>query len=525
MCFYNDPSSTGECRSFILKNLIPVIGFRFFKTALVLLCLSMTQLTGLAQVPPSSAKAQLTSRFRADRILVRPKADTNLAALANFHAAQKAQVTRTFEGIDNLQIVRLPKGETVPGFIRRYEQSGLVEYAEPDYIVHVAATTPNDPYYTNGTLWGLNNTGQNGGTVDADIDAPEGWDVLTSASNIVVAVLDTGVRYTHEDLAENMWVNPNDGGHGLNVVTNGNDSNNPEDDHGHGTMVAGILGAVGNNGKGVVGVAWRVQIMACKFVDNFGYGSTSDAITCLEYARTNGAKIINASWGDYDYSLSLSNAIYSARNAGIIFVAAAGNDLRNTDIIPFYPASYDLDNIVSVAATTRTDDLVSYSNFGVTNVDLAAPGTNIYSTDFLSDSAYSTDEGTSMAAPHVTGTLALMLAKYATETHQQIINRLLSATDPLPALSGKCVTGGRLNFQKAIGPPIRLTAIPPVNNGPFQLHLSGDPNRTYIIQVATNLTYWSPVFTNITGTNGTFDFTDNQSTNSTQRFYRALSAP
>src|SRR5207247_980523 len=163
----------------------------------------------------------------------------------------KAQVTRTFEEIGNLQIVRLPKGETVPGFIRKYEHSGLVEYAEPDYIVHVAATTPNDPLYLNGTLWGLNNTGQNGGAVDADIDAPEGWDVLTSASNIVVAVIDTGVRYTHEDLAANIWVNPNDGGAGWNALTG---TNKPLDDGSsfsisHGTLVAGVLGAVGNNGK------------------------------------------------------------------------------------------------------------------------------------------------------------------------------------------------------------------------------------------------------------------------------------
>jgi subtilisin family serine protease len=155
----------------------------------------------------------------------------------------------------------------------------------------------------------LNNTGQNGGTPNADIDAPEGWDVLTSASNIVVAVLDTGVRYTHEDLADNMWSNPADGSHGTNALAGTTD---PSDDSGHGTMIAGILGAVGNNGKGVTGVAWRVQIMACKCFNNFGVGSISSAVACLDYSRVHGARIINASWG-FTNSLALSNADLSAQ--------------------------------------------------------------------------------------------------------------------------------------------------------------------------------------------------------------------
>lgn len=476
--------------------------------------------TGWSQIAGQARTSPDPVEFREDRILVKPKPGITLATLGSFHAAQSGEVMRTFEGIGNLQIVRLPTGETVRGLIGKYAQSGLVEYAEPDYRIHLASNTPNDPMYLDGALWGLNNTGQSGGTVDADIDAPEGWEVMTSASNVVLAVLDTGVRYTHEDLAANMWVNPNDGSHGLNVL---NGTNDPDDDNGHGTRVAGIIGAVGNNGKGVVGVAWRVQIMACKFMTG---GSISDAITCIDYARTNGAQIINASWGLYSESLSLSNAVYSARSAGIIFVAAAGNEERDNDALPrYYPASYDLDNIVSVAATTHTDELVSYSNFGATNVDLAAPGINIYSTDFVSDDAYFTDEGTSMAAPYVTGACALMLAKYPNKTHQQIISRVLAATDPLPALAGKCLTGGRLDLKKTLGPPLLLTPIPPTGGSPFRLQLSGDPNRTYVIQVTTNLMSWSPIFTNLTGASGTFEFTDNQSTNAPQRFYRAVSSP
>jgi len=341
----------------------------------------------------------------------------------------------------------------------------------------------------------------------------------------VVAVLDTGVRYTHEDLAANMWVNPKDGGHGLNALTGTND---PSDDNGHGTLVSGILGGEGNNGKGVVGVAWHVQIMACKCLDSAGNGNDSDLITCVDYARTNGAKIISASLDSAAYSQALSNAIYSARNAGIIFVASCGNNSINLDISPRYPACYDIDNIVSVAYTTRNDGLGILSNYGRTNVDLAAPGEQMYSTFSTSDTAYFGGvflNGTSLAAPSVAGALSLMLAQYPTETHSQIIARLLNATDPLPALAGKCVSGGRLNLRKALSPPISLTAIPAVGGGPFQMRVSAGPNRTCVVELSADLKFWSPTFTNTTAASGTFDFTDDQPTSSGPRFFRVVAPP
>ena len=492
--------------------------------ARVLFCLWLSQVTGAAQTSNFSSSQAATAVYRPDRILIQPRADIGLVTVGAFHAAQKSEVLRTFAGIGELQVLSVPEGETVPGLIAKYQRSGLVEFAEPDYEVH-AALTPNDPKYLDGTLWGLNNTGQNGGTADADIDAPEGWDVLTSASNIVVAVLDTGVRHTHEDLASNMWVNPNDGGHGFNAL---NGTNDPNDDNGHGTLVSGVLGAVGNNGRGVVGVAWQVQIMACKCLDSAGNGSDSDLIAGIDYARTNGARIINTSLDSSGYSQALSNAVLSARNAGIIFVASCGNNSLNVDASPRYPACYNIDNIVSVAYTTRDDVLGSLSNFGATNVDLAAPGEQMYSTFFASDSSYLGGnflQGTSLAAPYVTGALALMLAKYPAENYRQVINRLMNTTDPLPSLSGKCVTGGRLNLRNALNPFIRLAVIPTAGATPFQLRLASEPNRTYIIEATTDLLSWSPAFTNATSTNGTFDFTDDQSTSPVQRFYRAVASP
>ncbi len=471
---------------------------------------------------PSTNAVSTTKNFRHDQILVMPKDSVSAKALSAFHAVRQAAVVNTFEGIRGLQIVRVPKGESVEHLVASYEKSGLVEFAEPDYAIH-AALSPNDPQFLNGTLWGLNNTGQDGGTADADIDAPEAWDVLNSASNIVVAVLDTGVRFTHEDLAANIWVNPNDGGHGFNAFTGTNDV---ADDQGHGTLVSGVLGAVGNNGKGVTGVAWRVQMMAGKCLDNSGNGSDSTLIACIEYARTNGAKIINASLDSPSFSMAVSNAILAARNAGIIFVASSGNNGTNIDINPRYPACYGIDNIVSVAASTRSDTVWSLSNYGATNVDIFAPGEQIQTTWIPNDSFYtSLFSGTSFSAPYVSGAFALLVAKYPAETHQQIISRLLNAADPVPAFAGKCVTGGRLNLHNALSPVISLALIPTAANQPFQLRLSGGPNRLCVIESTTNLTSWLPVYTNTTTANGTFDFADNGSTNSSRRFFRAVSAP
>ena len=449
--------------------------------------------------------------FRGDRVLIQPRAHADDARLRQFHATHHREILQTFPGVRSLQVVQVPAGESVTNVIAQYQQSGLVEFAEPDYTGHLFSTTPNDPKFADGTLWGLNTN-----------NAPLAWDVLTSASNVVVAVLDTGVRYTHEDLAANMWSNPADGSHGWNAINHNND---PSDFGTHGTMVAGVLGAVGNNGKGVCGVAWRLQIMAGACFNGSGLGNVSDVITCLEFARTNGAKIINASWG-FTNSIALSNAMVTLRNAGVIVVAACGNSATNIDVAPTYPASYALDNIVTVASTSKADALSSFSNFGLTSVDLAAPGEQIYSTFPATDSYYYLDTagGTSYSAPYVAGACALLLAQYPADTYQDTIARLLAATDPLPSLAGKCRTGGRLNLRKALR-TIRVAALPAGTNGVFQLRVAGGLNRTVSVETTTNLVNWSPAFTNTTTTNGTFDVADITATNLPSRFYRATASP
>src|SRR5882724_10898594 len=252
--------------------------------------------------PPPSAT------FRADRILIKPREGISPPVLTGLNARLGAKILRAFPQIGNLQVISLPKSVSVTDAIVFFQRSGLVEYAEPDYNMNVL-TEPDDFRYLNGDLWNLNNLGQYGGTHGADIHATNGWNYQTSASNIIVAVIDTGIRYTHEDLAANLWRNPQenlDGYtndlYGINRVNNGRGEGDPWDDYGHGSHVSGIIGAAGNNGIGVAGVCWNVQLMALKFIDTSGNGTISDAITCIDFAASHGAKIINASWGRYAFT-------------------------------------------------------------------------------------------------------------------------------------------------------------------------------------------------------------------------------
>ncbi|MFW6158877.1 MAG: S8 family peptidase, partial [Planctomycetota bacterium] len=311
--------------------------------------------------------------------------------------AQLFSVRQAWEHVPGLATVELAEGVSVHDALDYYGDRSDVIYAEPNYRIRISApVVPDDPMFS--SLWGLHNTGQTGGTPDADVDAPEVWGMTTGDSSVVVAVIDTGIDYTHADLAANMWVNPGEiAGNGMDDDGNGyvddvhgwdfrNNDNDPMDDNSHGTHVAGIIGAVGDNGLGVVGVNWDVQLMALKFLDTDGEGFISDAIDAIDYAtmmKTDyGVDVVvaNNSWGGEGFSSSLRDAIEASRQADIVFVAAAGNNSQDNDVTPNYPASYDLDNIIGAAATNHRDELASFSNYGETSVDLAAPGVSIRST-------------------------------------------------------------------------------------------------------------------------------------------------
>jgi subtilisin family serine protease len=462
-------------------------------------------------IPYSSVSAVSESGYKEDELLVRfaPKATGT-----QFGTTEKNEILNTiglgtinheYRIVPGLSVVKLPPGKTVPDALEALNRTNGILYAEPDYKIHLLSMFPNDPNFPQ--LWGMHNTGQTGGTPDADIDAPEAWDIATG-SEIIVAVLDTGIDYTHPDLAANMWVNTREGpgdkngdgrpgiagvdddGDGLidedsegrqpgesgytNDLVNDDDENgyvddvygwdfadgdnNPSDYYGHGTHVAGIVGAVGSNGIGVSGVCWNVKIMNLKIFPNYGDEYfNSGAIAAIEYGVENGAQVLSNSWGGYTYRQSLKDAIEAANAAGVLFVAAAGNSGRD---YAAYPARYDCNNIISVMATNANDNRATgwpygqSSNWGATSVDLAAPGSDVLSCWL--GGGYEYDYGTSMSAPFVSGACALAWSMNPALSHLWVKDIILNTVDVIPALENDpeygrlCVTGGRLNLYKAV---------------------------------------------------------------------------
>jgi subtilisin family serine protease len=444
--------------------------------------------------------------------------------------------------------VVLDKGVTVEQALADYKSRANVAVAEADQVVSVAATIPNDPLFPHD--YGLNNTGQpipgdpyvgTPGTPDADIDAPEAWDITRGSMTTTVAIIDTGIQYTHNDLYLNIWINQGeippdirarltdvdgdgvitfrdlnnsvnqgpgkitdlngngyiDGGDlikpraqggwadGINQDASSepagtsytddligwdflNHDNDPWDDNvdSHGTHVAGTIGAIANNGRGVAGVNWFVQMAALKFLPASGGGLTSDAAAALDYAVAKGIPISNNSWGGTGFNDTMYASLVNAESAGHIFVAAAGNGGSdnlgddNDGTNPVFPASYDLGNIIAVAATDHTDALTSFSNYGATSVDLAAPGWYISST--YNNNTYAYMSGTSMASPHVTGVVALVESVKQGMTYTQVIHQVLDNVDVKSNLAGLMVTGGRLNAYKAVSSPGPNTSAPMV---------------------------------------------------------------
>jgi thermitase len=436
-----------------------------------------------SQSDQNPGSIQVSGEYAPDRLIVRYNTDQfrsesammSAQSVTNAEAGSSVVNDLSSSGVPGMQIVQI-KSSSLKDAMKTYEEDPNVMYVEPDYKISVSPvetvgrtsdvdtlqttsnTYPDDPGFK--YLWGLHNTGQSpfSGTAGADIDAPLAWGVTTGSSNMVVALVDTGVDYTHPDLVANIWTNPGEiAGNGIDDDGNGyvddvrgwnfvSKNNNPMDDNGHGTHCAGTIAAVGNNGIGVTGVTWNTKIMPLKFLDSQGSGYISDAISAILYANRMGVPVISNSWSGTGYSQSLKDVIDAS---SAVVVCAAGNSAKNADTTPEYPASFTSSNIISVAASNYNDNLASFSNYGPVSVDLAAPGVSIYST--TTSGTYKYLSGTSMAVPHVSGVAALIKSQNPSMTASDIKSKILNNCDTISSLSNKVLTGGRLNAAKALG--------------------------------------------------------------------------
>ncbi|KXY78336.1 MULTISPECIES: S8 family peptidase [Bacillus] len=432
------------------------------------------------------------SNYQQDEVLIKFKKIDNPENLKQLQKQFSFEVQDTFP-LTQIQLVKFHTDINMKELIQKLNKIPNIEYAEPNYIVYPAASS-NDSYYN--YLWGLKNIGQNiqgsVGIPNIDINVEKAWTKTEGSPNITIGIIDTGIDINHPDLKNSIWKNPGEiPGDGIDNDKNGyiddiygwdfvNNNNSVYDGTGdsHGTHVAGTIAAAKNNTIGVAGVAPKVKVMSLKFLGNNG-GTISNAIKAIEYAKNKGVKITNNSWGGGGFSQTLYSAIQQSNS---LFIAAAGNNGNNTDQTPMYPAAYNLSNILSVASITNKGSLSSFSNYGKTSVDVAAPGTDILST--LPNNSYGFYSGTSMATPHVSGVAALIQSAYPSYSPIEIKNKIMNNTSPLSTLTNKVLTGGLINAGKALQTyqSIAYEAEPnndlvSANSLPFNTPLNGSLNQ------------------------------------------------
>ncbi len=442
--------------------------------------------------------------YRAAEVIVKYKAGLrrDRKTMERIYDAVGVVQVRRFAGVRELEQLVLREGSDVQQAIQALEHSSYVDYAEPNTIFHVLpvvdadsseqrATPPGgglpcipglpipgcDPVPTPAPAPGPDPTqppDTTGRAPVADkpadvvppvadpelarawgiskIGADKAWAKHPGSSDVVVAVIDTGVDYNHEDLSFNMWRNPKPDAKTVDLVGYDFVHNDglPFDDHSHGSHCSGVIGAVGGNGKGISGVNQRVSIMAVKFLSAEGSGDEAGAIRAIDYAVTHGATVLSNSWGGSGSGdmQALKDSVSRAEAKGVLFVAAAGNDSSDNDTTPEFPGGFNTPNMIAVAATDNKDGMAYFSNYGKTTVHVGAPGLDVYSS--VPANKYEKMSGTSMACPHVAGAAALLWSAHRDWSYKQVKARLIETVDKLPVLEGKTVSGGRINVLRAL---------------------------------------------------------------------------
>jgi YD repeat-containing protein len=408
-------------------------------------------------LPHKTTQMPQSARWREGELLVRFGQNapaTDIDALLLTQGAQRGGRLRGQSGVERLSLSPGFDPAVVASVLRA---NRLVEFVEPNYLITADEITPNDPRFSE--QWALRNTGTTGGQFGSDINVSQAWGVTTGSRRTVIAVIDSGIDFSHPDLRTNQWnnileqANNNDDDkngfaddlHGWDFVAN---SSEIKDEQGHGTAVAGVIAARGNNTLGISGVMWRTSLLSLRVLDNAGTGDIAGAVEAIDYAVQNGAQVINCSWGTEDASMALREAIERASRRGVVVVASAGNGGRDIETVPHYPASYDSDNLISVASTDNSDLLTSFSNWGATHVAIAVPGKDILTTKMGGD--YQTISGSSVSAPFVTGVAGLIKTLRPWLGADRTREMILQGARRVPALTGKVSSGGVVNAAGAL---------------------------------------------------------------------------
>lgn len=397
--------------------------------------------------PYSSSPGIQRSDEREGELLVRFRQGSSEEEKTSAVLSRGGHRRARLRGESNIEKLEIPRGQTPEAMAAQLLTDPTVEFAEPNFLIHHDEITPNDPRF--GEQWALQNTGQQGGAYGADIGVAEGWKVTTGDYSTVIAVIDSGIDFAHPDLKASEWTNQGAGSgsdlHGWDYIA---DSGEIKDENGHGTSIAGIIAAQGNNDTGITGVMWRASLMSLRVLDKTGTGDVAHAVEAIDYAVAHGAKVINLSWGTDGYSAALKDAIERASRGGAVVVCSAGNDGRDIESTPYYPASFDSQNIIAVASTDASDQLAGWSNYGVHHIAVAAPGVNILTTQAGGD--YQTVSGTSASAPLVTGVVGLIKTAHPYLNARSTIAAIVNGARQVQVLSGKVASGGIVSIGGAL---------------------------------------------------------------------------